>query len=80
MEEVYSARLPRIIKRLLLDRARDAVRTTELETALENSITDRSQLRDELEEAHVQLLVANTSVSTLQGVIRDHRCTVHRSD
>jgi hypothetical protein len=80
LEEIYRMKLPRMIKKLLDDRARDAVRSTTTESELDDSQADNFMLRAELEAARLQLLLANTSLSTLQGVIRDHRCTVHRSD
>ena len=73
--------IPSLVDDLLRARARQATEMTLMESRLERvednseELSDRlCSARDELLELRSELLVANTQVSTLQGVIRNHVC------
>ena len=79
--QLVNSHIPSLVKEILFHRAQQAEEIARLETRLEDEIqaeeaasSDACSARDELEELRAELLVANTRVSTLQGVINDHVC------
>ena len=81
VDDVLTIHIPGLVENLLRARASQAMEMTFMESRLERvehnseELSDRlCSARDELIELSSELLVANTQVSTLQGVIRNHVC------